>query len=242
MGFLFSNQIRALRASDDQGGFFEFSRRKDYGPYGGLSLSLLGGIIKLGASAIWLNREEHYAERDGNIEFKERTSDTRKGDMLLLTGGFRLTLPWTALPTLALKFNNVTQEEFDYEQGTLSPLYIEQSLDGSISITPQLAPRVRLHLELSYRDLTGEYDEGEGLQRNIRNITDGRRFAMGMELDIARTFFIRVGYGDGFGSMGLGFQSRELKWNLTTYGVDTTARDFRGKEDRRYILSLSKGL
>ena len=62
-----------------------------------------------------------------------------------------------------------------------------------------------------------------------------------MELDFARAFFMRLGYGDGFGSAGLGIKTQHLEFDLTTYAVDTTSSEFRGKEDRRFSMSLSYG-
>jgi hypothetical protein len=60
-------------------------------------------------------------------------------------------------------------------------------------------------------------------------------------LDFSRIFFFRLGYGDGFGSAGLGVKSKRLEFDITTYAVDTTASAYRGKEDRRFALSVSSG-
>ena len=61
-----------------------------------------------------------------------------------------------------------------------------------------------------------------------------------MEFDIARTFFFRFGYGDGFGSGGVGLKTKALEFDLTTYAVDA-GPGFRDKEDRRFSLTLSSG-
>jgi hypothetical protein len=63
-----------------------------------------------------------------------------------------------------------------------------------------------------------------------------------MELDIARTFFLRMGYGDGFGSGGIGIRTQKFILDLTTYAVDKSESSFRGNEDRRFVFSISSGL
>jgi hypothetical protein len=63
-----------------------------------------------------------------------------------------------------------------------------------------------------------------------------------MELDINRRLFIRGGYGDGWGSGGLGVRTRTFILDLTTYAVDRSRDGFREKEDRRYVLSISSGI
>ena len=60
--------------------------------------------------------------------------------------------------------------------------------------------------------------------------------------EYARTFFLRIGTGDGFGSGGIGINTRKFNIDLTTYAVDKTESEFRGEEDRRYVLSFSSGI
>ena len=151
IGFLYSNQVRGIMAKKEEGSLFELASRNDWGPYTGLAIPFFGGIIKFGASAIWLNREEYYGDSDGEEEFKKIASNNRKGSMVLVTGGFRLTFPWTALPTLALKVNNLTEDEFRFSGENNQPLTIKRTFDGAISITPRLGARTRLHIEVSYR-------------------------------------------------------------------------------------------
>ena len=54
--------------------------------------------------------------------------------------------------------------------------------------------------------------------------------------------FVRLGYGDGFGSVGIGVKAREFQVDLTTYAVDTTSSEFQGEEDRRFVFSISSGI
>jgi hypothetical protein len=88
----------------------------------------------------------------------------------------------------------------------------------------------RLHLEINMKDIGNSYT------------TDSkRRLAAGAEIDFNRRIFIRGGYGDGWGSGGLGVRSRTFIMDLTTYAIDRSRDGFREQEDRRWVLSLSRG-
>ena len=89
----------------------------------------------------------------------------------------------------------------------------------------------RLHMELNFKDLNNAYDTAAQ-----------RRVGAGMELDFNRRIFLRVGYGDGWGSGGIGVRSRTFIFDFTTYAVDRSLDGFRKDEDRRFVLSLSSGI
>ena len=111
------------------------------------------------------------------------------------------------------------------------PAKIPRSYDYGFSITPQVGTTSRIHLEINYKDFGGAYT----------GVSVSRKILMGAELDFSRVFFFRIGYGDGFGSAGLGIKSRKLEFDLTTYAVDTTTSGLRGNEDRRFAIGLSSG-
>jgi len=230
MGYLYSKQTRAT-ISTEPGALFEYADRTDHGPFLGLNISLFGGVLKFGASATYLFRSEAINEADANTTIKLQSSDYDKGTMLLVTSGFKLTMPVAPLPIFAIKMNNATSQDFSASGTNTKPTKIKQSIDVGFSITPQIGKGVRLHLETNFKDATFAHSE----------LSTARRWGAGMELDVARTFFFRLGYGDGFGSLGLGVKSKKLEFDLTTYAVDTTSSQYRGKEDRRFVLSLSSG-
>lgn len=229
MGYLYSKQSRST-ISTEPGALFEYADRTDHGPFLGLNISLFGGVLKFGASGTYLLRSEAIGEADPNTTIKLQSTDYAKGSMMLVTTGFKLTMPVAPLPIIAIKMNNATSQDFS-KSGDTKPEKIKQSVDVGFSITPQIGKGVRLHLEGNFKDATFAHDE----------LSTARRWGAGMELDVARTFFFRLGYGDGFGSLGLGVKSKKLEFDLTTYAVDTTSSQYRGKEDRRFVLSLSSG-
>ncbi len=223
-GYMLSKQQRAT-LGEDAGAQLEYADRLDHGPYGSLNISIFGGVFKIGATAVLLNRNEDLGEADPN---ETLTIDYKKGVALIIISGAKLTLPIEFLPTFSAKMNNSTQQKFSGDDG---PADIINSIDLGFSITPQIGKQVRIHMEANLKDATLKHS----------SLTTTRRITAGLEFDIARTFFMRFGYGDGYGSAGLGIRSRHLEFDLTTYAVDTSSSSFRGKEDRRFAMTLSSG-
>ncbi len=231
LGYLLSKRTRAT-IGQEAGATFEYADRRDHGPYAALNISLFGGVVKFGGSATYLNRKEVVGESDANTEYDENPDEIKKGAAVIVVAGAKLTLPITFLPTFALKMNNAFDQKFSEGSTNGAPTDVLNSMDVGFSLTPQIGKIVRLHLEANYKDISAEY---EGIATN-------RKLTLGAEFDIGRKFFVRFGYGDGWGSAGLGIKSQRLEFDLTTYAVDTTSNEFRGEEDRRFALSFSYGL
>ncbi len=231
MGYLFSRQTRASIVSGDSA-LFEYAVRQDSGPYISLNLPIFGGILKFGATAILLARKEDNKDVDRNVVIDLQGADYRSGESWQIITGLKMTLPMNTLPTLALKMNNSASNKFSTNRGSAgAPEKIKQSVDAGLSITPQVGRVMRVHVEVNYKDVFQKY----------QNATSARRPTFGIEFDVKRIFFIRFGYGDGFGSAGFGVNTKKLQFDLTTYAVDTTTSKFRGSEDRRFSITVSSG-
>jgi hypothetical protein len=228
-GFALKKNTRAYLGPND-GDQFEYADRLDFGPYAAMNISLGGGIFKLGAMGMILTRHEAQGEAPADQTLTLEDDDYNKGTTEYVVAGSRLTLPIQWLPTFAAVMHNATSANFK-GRAAGAPDAIKQQIDVGFSLTPQIAKTARLHLEANLKDIGGAHG-GVGATR---------RLVFGAEIDIKRAFFLRFGYGDGFGSGGLGIKSKTLEFDLTTYAVDTTTNDFRGKEDRRFALSLSAG-
>ncbi len=228
VGYLLSKQMKT-RLKNQADALFEYADRTDHGPYLGLNFSLFGGVLKIGASGILLNRNEKKGEQDRTLSADFKDGDFKKGQAVIITGGFKLTLPVALLPTFAAVVHNASDQKFS-GRAAGAPDKIKQSIDVGFSLTPQIGKVMRVHLEANYKDVGDEH-----------GVASSRRLLAGMEIDIARTFFFRLGYGDGFGSLGIGVRSKRLEFDLTSYAVDTTTKDLRGEEDRRFAMTLSSG-
>jgi len=135
------------------------------------------------------------------------------------------------LPTFSAVLRNATASQWESIEDGGEPNKIHQTMDLGFSITPQIGKAARVHMEVNWKDIHNQYDTAAQ-----------RRIGAGIELDFNRRIFIRGGYGDGWGSGGIGVRSRTFIMDLTTYAIDRSFDGFREQEDRRFVLSLSSGL
>lgn len=229
VGYMFSQRNRAI-INKTTANDFEIAERRDHGPVFALNGSFFGGIFKIGASAVYLIRRDLYKSVPPNTKVDIKDSDYQYGRSLQLTTGARITLPWALLPTFSAVLRNATQNDFEGAKSGGAPKTIKQTVDYGISITPQIGKKMRIHIEGNLKDALNAYD------------TDyKRRLAAGIELDFNRRLFVRGGYGDGWGSGGIGLRGKTFIFDLTTYAVDRSLDGFRKEEDRRWAISLSSG-
>lgn len=229
-GYLYARRTRATLGTAS-GSQFEFADRTDHGPYVASNLSMFGGIFKIGASVAWLNRRETIGEVDPNNTLVLTSSQKGKGEILMVTTGAKLTLPFWALPTFAATVHNSAGRDFNTEPDYGPMINPTQNIVLGFSLTPQIGKTTRMHLEVNYRDFGQRHED----------LDNSRRWTAGMEFDVFRMLFFRLGYADGFGSGGIGFRAKTFRMDLSTYAVDTTTSQFRGEEDRRFALSISSG-
>lgn len=231
LGYLYSQRDRAI-INKDVANNFEIAERKDHGPVAALNASLFGGVFKIGVSAVYLTRRDLYKSFGPTDQIEIADTDHKNGKSLQVTGGARITLPYALLPTFSVVLRNATNAAWEGKLGTgeSHPDDIKQTMDAGFSITPQIGAISRLHLEANLKDMNNAY-----------STNSKRRLAFGAELDFNRRIFIRGGWGDGWGSGGIGVRSRTFILDLTTYAVDRSLDGFREEEDRRFVLSLSSG-
>lgn len=229
LGYMASQRNRAT-INDDLANNYEISERRDHGPVFALSGSLFGGVFKIGATAAYVMRRELYKSFSPTDGITIADNDYKTGKSLQLTAGTRLTFPVALLPTFSLVLRNAANKGWDSPGNAGPPEEIQQTMDGGFSITPQIGRASRIHMEVNLKDINNSYDT-----------SFQRRLAAGMEMDFSRRLFIRLGYGDGWGSGGLGVRSKSFIMDLTTYAVDRSQSGFREEEDRRWVLSLSSG-
>ncbi len=229
VGYLFAQRSRSTIGVESDA-TYEYAFRQDHGPYASLNLSIGGGILKFGWTSILLNRKEVNDESPRDLGIVIEDSEFKKGSAVISIAGSRFTLPIVWLPTFAATIHNVLDNDFSARAGG-RPSSIKRNIVLGFSVTPQIANTTRIHLEFNWKDFTMEHD----------GIAFTRRYAFGAELDFARKGFIRIGYGDGYGSAGIGFKSQAMEMDLSTYAVDTTTEEYRGKEDRRFVFGISSG-
>ena len=230
-GYLYSQRARTFYAggNDDD---FEFSKRKDHGPYVGGNLSISGGIFKIGGSLVWLNRTEVIGKADESTTLNLAPTQKSKGSMLLTIFGGRLTFPIKGLPTLAVTLHNASDKDFHRSNDSFqAPPSIKQNLVLGASITPIIGRKQKIHIEINYKDVNKKYDD----------LKSSKRWTGGVEFNFSRIFFVRGGYYDGFFSGGLGIKIKTFRFDLSTYATEKGPRS-PDTEDRRFLISTSFNL
>ena len=230
LGYMYVQQNRArLRSLTDN---FEIAERIDSGPVMSLSLSLFGGIVKLGATGVILSRKE--LQKDflpADTVIVTPATDYKKGSMTHIVAGARITLPFFMLPTFSLVSRNSADSAFHTPEYSGVPEAIPQTTDASFSLTPMLGRTFRMHLEVGKKDIGDKY----------LSVPSERKIMGGIEFDYMRKMFVRFGYGDGWGSGGIGVRSKSFAFDLSSYAIEASDIGVRQEEDRRHILSISGG-
>ncbi|MAW07679.1 MAG: hypothetical protein CME61_05285 [Halobacteriovoraceae bacterium] len=231
LGYFYTKQQRAYLGTG-AGDQFEFADRTDQGPYIAFNYSLFGGVVKIGFTGMYLMRSELVDQVDPATTIDLESDDYNSGWLNYTIAGIKLTLPIVGLPTFAVTAHNALDEEFrGVKTGkTLSP--IKKNIVAGFSISPKLGRALVMHLEANYKDASNEFPD----------IESSRKVAFGIEFEWRRLMYWRVGYGDGFGSGGIGLRTKRFEFDLTSYAYDRSASGFRGEEDRRFAVSVSSGL
>ncbi len=230
LGYMYVQQNRArLRSLSDN---FEIAERIDSGPVMALSASLFGGIVKLGATGVLLSRKQMQKDflPTDPVSITSST-DYVKGAMTHITGGVRITLPFHWLPTFSGVVRNTSNADWHTPDYSGVPEKIPQTYDASFSLTPNLGRTFRMHMEIASKDMGNRYD----------TVASNRKLMGGIEFDYMRSMFVRFGFGDGWGSGGIGVRNKSFAFDLTTYAIEGSDTGYRQEEDRRYILSISGG-
>ncbi|MEK6626069.1 MAG: hypothetical protein AABY86_13940 [Bdellovibrionota bacterium] len=231
LGYLYSNQVRTTYGRQE-GALYEYAERLDHGPYVGMNVSLWGGVLKFGATGMFLARKELIGEQDIDQEVILSSEQYNQGSAFMLDTGMKLTIPMSMLPTFAVVMHNTLNKNFSAKQASPgNPTRIERSISAGFALTPQVGQTTRIHFEFNFKDVAHSYP----------GVSGQRRSTLGMEIDMWRAVFVRFGFGDGYGSAGLGLKSQKLELDLTTYAVDSTSSEFRGIEDRRFVFAFSSG-
>ena len=230
IGYMYSKQNRARLLSSTSD--LELAERTDSGPLVALAFSLFGGVVKVGATAITLTRvqfQKDFAAADPTTI--DKATDYKKGTMTHITAGARITFPIFLLPTLSAVVRNTSESEFESPELGGLPDQIPKTTDASFSITPYNSRTSRTHIEIGLKDIGNVYE----------NVPAGRKMVGGIEIDWSRKMFFRLGFGDGWGSGGVGVRSRSFVFDLSTYAIEQSPDGYREQEDRRYVFSMARG-
>ncbi|MCO5141712.1 MAG: hypothetical protein M9962_01325 [Oligoflexia bacterium] len=200
-------------------------------PSMGLSIGLLGGRFKLGASVRAIQITEN-DERTTNFTDVGYMNNPNEGFGVGVDVGSTFSLPWTWLPTFGFVARNLGDTTFSGSapvsigQGTIRRKgKVKMTYDGGFSVTPKTGRQSAFTFAADYRDIMDVYGV------NIK-----RRINLGMEFSVSKMIFMRLGFGRGYWTAGIGVSTRQGSLDIGTYGEELHEKNFRVNEDRRISI------
>ncbi len=204
-------------------------------PSFGISASLLGGRLRIGAAVRGVQISEANVVSLGPAATATAIDNTRSGFGVGLDGGLLMTMPWAGLPTIGGVVHNVGDTAFPS-----APLVIiggssgtrhesaKMTYDGGFSVSPKLGKKDQLTFAVDYRDAL-----------NVTNTSTLRKTNAGIELSMSKILYFRAGYSQAYWTAGFGLSSKNGSLDLGSYGEELS-NSLHGMQDRRYTLRLTR--
>jgi len=223
LGFLYATKnIITMGKTEDAP--LEFADRVDYGPFIGFGIPLLGNILKLGASVTYLTRMESILESEQDTPINLSNEDYEKGTLPLVLLGATFDLHYLKLSIV--RHNTLNQA---FSQKSLYSLdKIRNQIDVGSSLFLPLG-NMAILLTLDRKDVTNQYSA----------VDSNRKLLAGLELAFLSWGWLRFGWGDGYASGGFRIKSSSFEFDISTWGVHGTSREYDRKEDRRIGIGFS---
>ena len=221
-----------MGASADASGNIHYRSLYQLIPAVGGAIRMADGLVRLGCSLQWVNQASGVVDTTSSAAILGYNQKLQKGSGIDSTVGVAFTLPYQYLPS----FNLVGRNLFTTYGGNalLIPAPVNNpigpllgsppSFDTSFSIQPKIASGVVANLIAEYRDMT-----------NRSGVPFIGRLALGAEIAVRDSFFLRLGFGTGYPSAGVGVKTKRGEISFTWYSAEigTTYLDVR---DIRYAF------
>ena len=226
--------MQASNAAQSNGAQIRYVSKYQLIPAVGGSLRFASGVIRIGYTAQWVN------EAVGDITVPKNQNpigynqDLKQGSALSNNFGFALTLPFTYLPSLNIVARNVLGATYGTatmmpiaKNSTGAPPTDPMSIDTSVSMVDKLGNGAMINAIAEYHD---------GL--NASNTSFMLRTSLGLELDVRESFFIRMGYGNGYPTAGIGLRRNTGELNLTWYSEEL-GKDYNDERNIKYMMQYT---
>ena len=200
-------------------------------PAAGYALRLASGVVRIGYSVQWVNK----AEGDNIVPMTQSPLGWNqyldKGSGLSHNAGFSLTLPFEYLPSAHVVARNIGT--LRYSSSAVMPLAANpygkprdepMQVDAAMGFTSKAGGGASFNLVGEWRDMT-----------NTSGVSLMGHLSVGAEMNFRENFFLRLGIGSGYPSLGLGFRTRKADLNLGWYSEET-GQTFRSERDARFAL------
>ncbi len=234
LGILLSNQTASYY--DNRVDAYYHKSRNLLIPSLGVSVSLLGGRMRLGVAGRAVQITSREMVKQGETPKVSAVDDTRAGFGIGLDSGVLLTLPWGGLPTLGFVARNIGDTAFP-----MAPMYtiggsssnrhhrVKMTYDAGFSVTPKGGKANQFTVAFDYRDI---------LDATKTDML--RKFNAGLEFGAGKMFYIRTGFSQGYFTAGFGINAQNGGLDFGTHGEELDARGFHGFLDRRWSLRYTR--
>lgn len=200
-------------------------------PTFGFAVRLASGVVRLGYSLQWVNQASGTITVPNDAATLGYNQLLAQGSSLSHTLGVAITLPVTYLPALNLvarnflgtKFGSFTVVPLGRNTSGVPPNEL-MSLDAALGMTQKGGAGLSFHYAVEMRDFT-----------NRSGTSLFTRLVGGLEFDFRNQFFLRVGWGSGYLSSGIGLKRRSAEFGLSWFSEEL-GKSYREKPDTRYML------
>ncbi len=210
---------------------FHLDYTQDVDAVFGLNFKLFDGILKLGASARYVDHsviaKDFVIANTTAISVENSGSE---GTGVGVIAGAVITAPVTYLPSIGVTVHDVGHTNYNlgsgafYQVGASRPPETTQTIDGGIGLSPILGSHTRATFTAEIHDITTLGTETDLL----------RRAHAGFEINIGDILFVRAGLNQRYYTAGLEFASERLQFQATTYGEEIGTATA-PREDRRFL-------
>ncbi len=210
---------------------FHLDYTQDVDAVFGLNFKLFDGILKVGASARYVDHS--VINKDfviANTTAISVENSGSEGTGVGVIAGVVLTAPVAGLPSIGITVHDLGNTTYNigsgafYQVGAARPPDTIQTIDGGMAFFPILGAHTRSAFTAEIHDIATLSEETDIM----------RRLHGGFEINIGDILFVRAGMNQRYYTAGLEFASERLQFQATTYGeeIGTAAAP---REDRRFL-------
>ena len=232
IGLIYRSEINAATSGTNTT-TMDTQYQSDMGGIIGLNQSIMGGVVKLGASVKAFNRIEVIntaLPTSGSLTLKDIASE---GSAVQYDAGLMVQFPVKWIPTISVVGHNLGDTQFNRKNGvrlstTSQPTTVKESYDVAFSLFPIHENNIRSVWTIEFRDIGTTRAESEY----------SRRLHLGVELNLYDIVFLRLGSNQNYLTYGLELSSEKISWQFASYGEEVGTSSIK-QEDRRYALKMA---
>jgi hypothetical protein len=230
-GILAQTQVSAIKNVD---GSYTYRSTYQMIPTVGTGLTLASGIVRIGYSLQLVDEAvgtNNVPASSTNLGYNQSLAQGTGVSQMI---GTTVTMPWQYLPAASFVARNLGGTHYSTASlvnftpnSTGAPPEDKMSFDAALSMQPKIANGSYFNLVLEDRDIT-----------DTSGMSILGRVALGAEMSIRNSFFLRAGWGSGYPSAGIGIRDKRGEFTLTWYSEEI-GQSYHDMRDERYLFQYA---